>query len=112
MQSLVGGHHESNSPSPNNPYQVIGELGDYHTDMEAGSMFRGTSIAEGGTGKHTSCLRLFRPLIWVSARSQIDPSLAESLKRVERFRLEWESFVDGLIKEWKTLNVVSALLLT
>ena len=31
---------------------------------------------------------------------------------LERFKEEWESFVIGLIKEWKTLNVLSALLLT
>jgi hypothetical protein len=38
-------------------------------------------------------------------------TLVESIRRMERFRQEWEAFVDGLIKEWKTLNVVSALLL-
>ena len=31
---------------------------------------------------------------------------------LERFKEEWESFVIGLIKEWKTLNILSALLLT
>jgi hypothetical protein len=36
---------------------------------------------------------------------------AESIKRIERFRLEWENFIDGVVKEWKTLNVVSTLLL-
>lgn len=30
---------------------------------------------------------------------------------LERFIQEWEGFIDGLIKEWKTLNIVSALLL-
>ncbi|KAG8932248.1 hypothetical protein FRC01_014889 [Tulasnella sp. 417] len=29
-----------------------------------------------------------------------------------RFRNEWEDFVDNLLKEWKTFNVVSALLLS
>ncbi|KAG8902770.1 hypothetical protein FRB99_004132 [Tulasnella sp. 403] len=29
-----------------------------------------------------------------------------------RFRNEWEEFVDSLVKEWKTFNVVSALLLS
>jgi len=31
---------------------------------------------------------------------------------LERFKGEWEDFVIGLIKEWKTLNILSALLLT
>ena len=31
---------------------------------------------------------------------------------LERFKEEWEGFVIGLIKEWKTLNILSALLLT
>ncbi|PVF94317.1 hypothetical protein CPB86DRAFT_765975 [Serendipita vermifera] len=39
-------------------------------------------------------------------------TLVESIRRMERFRMEWEAFVDGLVKEWKTLNVVSALLLS
>ncbi|KAK7459552.1 hypothetical protein VKT23_009535 [Stygiomarasmius scandens] len=29
-----------------------------------------------------------------------------------RFKLSWEAFVDSLMREWKTLNVVSALLLS
>ena len=29
-----------------------------------------------------------------------------------RFRYEWEYFIDTLLKEWKTFNVVSALLLS
>ncbi len=28
-----------------------------------------------------------------------------------RFKEEWENFVNGLINEWKTLNILSALLL-
>ncbi|KAI0313576.1 hypothetical protein OF83DRAFT_1065264, partial [Amylostereum chailletii] len=35
----------------------------------------------------------------------VSPALA-------RFKQSWEDFVDSLIKEWKTLNVVSALLLS
>lgn len=31
---------------------------------------------------------------------------------LQRFKEEWENFVIGLIKEWKTLNILSALLLT
>ena len=33
-------------------------------------------------------------------------------RSLERFKTEWEHFVMGLIKEWKTLNILSALLLT
>lgn len=29
-----------------------------------------------------------------------------------RFKLSWEAFIDSLMREWKTLNVVSALLLS
>ncbi len=29
-----------------------------------------------------------------------------------RFKHSWEAFIDTLLREWKTLNVVSALLLT
>jgi hypothetical protein len=29
-----------------------------------------------------------------------------------RFKRSWEAFVDSVLREWKTLNVVSALLLT
>jgi hypothetical protein len=29
-----------------------------------------------------------------------------------RFKYSWEMFVDSLLREWKTLNVVSALLLS
>lgn len=35
----------------------------------------------------------------------VSPALA-------RFKFSWENFVDSLIREWKTLNVVSALLLS
>jgi hypothetical protein len=31
---------------------------------------------------------------------------------LERFKDEWENFVMGLLREWKTLNILSALLLT
>ncbi|KAI6103112.1 hypothetical protein EDD16DRAFT_1644336 [Pisolithus croceorrhizus] len=29
-----------------------------------------------------------------------------------RFKISWESFIDSLLREWKTLNIVSALLLS
>jgi hypothetical protein len=46
-----------------------------------------------------------------AAPAQMDPELKKSLAKLERFRIEWEGFIDGMVKEWKTLNVVSALLL-
>jgi hypothetical protein len=35
----------------------------------------------------------------------VSPALA-------RFKLSWEEFIDSLLKEWKTFNLVSALLLS
>ena len=43
------------------------------------------------------------PEDWVPPN--VSPSLA-------RFKLSWESFVASLVREWKTLNVLSALLLS
>ncbi|PPQ65082.1 hypothetical protein CVT24_003036 [Panaeolus cyanescens] len=43
------------------------------------------------------------------------PSMAYPDPQTPRFKSltsKWEKFVDGLIKEWKTLNIVSALLLS
>ncbi|KIM21075.1 hypothetical protein M408DRAFT_81007 [Serendipita vermifera MAFF 305830] len=38
--------------------------------------------------------------------------MKESFRKIQRFQTEWENFIDSMIKEWKTLNVVSALLLS
>jgi hypothetical protein len=43
------------------------------------------------------------PEEWVPPN--VSPALA-------RFKRSWESFVDSLVREWKTLNVLSALLLS
>ena len=43
------------------------------------------------------------PTEWNS--STVSPSLV-------RFKLSWEDFIDTVTREWKTLNVVSALLLS
>jgi hypothetical protein len=43
------------------------------------------------------------PEDWVAPN--VSPALA-------RFKRSWESFVDSLVREWKTLNVLSALLLS
>ena len=39
----------------------------------------------------------------------VPPNVSPSLAR---FKLYWESFVVSLVREWKTLNVLSALLLS
>ena len=39
----------------------------------------------------------------------VPPNVSPSLAR---FKLSWESFVASLVREWKTLNVLSALLLS
>jgi len=43
------------------------------------------------------------PEDWVPPN--VSPALA-------RFKGSWENFVDSLVREWKTLNVLSALLLS
>jgi hypothetical protein len=43
------------------------------------------------------------PEEWVPPN--VSPALA-------RFKRSWENFVDSLVREWKTLNVLSALLLS
>jgi hypothetical protein len=35
----------------------------------------------------------------------VSPALA-------RFKYSWEAFIDAILREWKTLNLVSALLLS
>lgn len=51
----------------------------------------------------TSRIVLPFPEDWVPPN--VSPALA-------RFKRSWESFVDSLVREWKTLNVLSALLLS
>jgi len=51
----------------------------------------------------TRTVRLPFPEEWVPPN--VSPALA-------RFKRSWEGFVDSLVREWKTLNVVSALLLS
>lgn len=43
------------------------------------------------------------PREWTPA--EVSPALI-------RFKHSWEDFVDGVMKEWKTMNLVSALLLS
>lgn len=43
------------------------------------------------------------PRVW--APPEVSPALS-------RFKVSWEEFVDSVMKEWKTLNLVSALLLS
>jgi len=46
---------------------------------------------------------------WPANHEWVTPNVSPALIR---FKGSWESFVDSVLKEWKTLNVVSALLLT
>jgi hypothetical protein len=39
----------------------------------------------------------------------VPPNVSPALAR---FKLSWENFVESLVREWKTLNVLSALLLS
>ncbi|CAE7099997.1 unnamed protein product [Rhizoctonia solani] len=46
---------------------------------------------------------------WPNEREWMTPIVSPSL---QRFKQSWDEFMDSLQKEWKTLNVVSALLLS
>jgi len=46
---------------------------------------------------------------WPADHEWVVPNVSPALIR---FKESWESFVESVLKEWKTLNVVSALLLT
>lgn len=46
---------------------------------------------------------------WDLTRDWAPPNVSPALAR---FKVSWEEFIDTLIQEWKTLNVVSALLLS
>ena len=46
---------------------------------------------------------------WPANHEWVVPNVSPALIR---FKESWESFVDSVLKEWKTLNVVSALLLS
>jgi hypothetical protein len=60
-------------------------------------------VGTASTQNLTSRIVLPFPEDWVTPN--VTPALA-------RFKGSWESFVDSLVREWKTLNVLSALLLT
>jgi hypothetical protein len=46
---------------------------------------------------------------WPADHEWVAPNVSPSLIR---FKESWESFVESVLKEWKTLNVLSALLMT
>jgi hypothetical protein len=118
-ESMSGDGRDSNSPSPNQrPLPLINMGIEDTSDLEAGSVFGGgsTLAGQGPSGTSPAYQRppfsyLGLTVILLAAHEQMTPELKESLMRLERFRIEWESFIDGMVKEWKTLNVVSALLL-
>jgi hypothetical protein len=61
------------------------------------------SVGAEGAQMSTTGMVLPFPEEWVPPN--VSPALA-------RFKRSWESFVDSLVREWKTLNVLSALLLS
>jgi hypothetical protein len=61
-----------------------------------------TEYVQGLQGR-TRTVGLPFPEEWVPPN--VSPALA-------RFKRSWEDFVDSLVREWKTLNVLSALLLS
>ena len=61
------------------------------------------SVGTASVQNLTSRIVLPFPEDWVPPN--VSPALA-------RFKRSWESFVDSLVREWKTLNVLSALLLS
>ncbi|KIJ33183.1 hypothetical protein M422DRAFT_35560, partial [Sphaerobolus stellatus SS14] len=46
---------------------------------------------------------------WPADHEWVSPNVSSSMIR---FKESWEGFIESVLKEWKTLNVVSALLLT
>jgi len=60
-------------------------------------------VGTASTQNLTSRIVLPFPEDWVTPN--VSPALA-------RFKGSWEGFVDSLVREWKTLNVLSALLLS
>lgn len=46
---------------------------------------------------------------WPADHEWVAPNVSPAMIR---FKESWESFIESVLKEWKTLNVVSALLLT
>jgi hypothetical protein len=46
---------------------------------------------------------------WVADHEWVAPNVSPAMIR---FKESWETFVESVLKEWKTMNVVSALLLT
>jgi hypothetical protein len=72
-------------------------VADGGTSMGTG-IASGTGVVLGATGQ-----LLPFPEDWTPPT--VSPALA-------RFKNSWEAFIDNLVREWKTLNIVSALLLS
>ncbi|KIK63945.1 hypothetical protein GYMLUDRAFT_40154 [Collybiopsis luxurians FD-317 M1] len=64
-----------------------------------------TSIAAAAASVVDLSLPLPLPEEWNANPTLVSPALV-------RFKFSWETFIDSLMREWKTLNVVSALLLS
>ncbi|GLB33212.1 hypothetical protein LshimejAT787_0100970 [Lyophyllum shimeji] len=102
-------------PSASEPVISIGtadstNLGRANTNTERSPATLSPTMAAGigltaHVGAAASATQLPLPLPDEWAIPQVSPALI-------RFKLSWEAFVDSLLREWKTLNVVSALLLS
>jgi hypothetical protein len=69
-----------------------------------GGTATGAGIAS-GTGVVMGAMGQILPFPEDWAPPTVSPALA-------RFKNSWEEFIDSLLREWKTLNIVSALLLS
>ncbi|KAF8075802.1 hypothetical protein FPV67DRAFT_1469317 [Lyophyllum atratum] len=79
---------------------------DYPPGTLSPTMAAGIGLtAHVGAAATASVQQLPLPLPDEWASPQVSPALI-------RFKLSWEAFIDSLLREWKTLNVVSALLLS
>ncbi|EIW81741.1 hypothetical protein CONPUDRAFT_136535 [Coniophora puteana RWD-64-598 SS2] len=106
--------HAHHSPSP--PPRLLGQglVGSPRASLARGLGIGATSapasLAAGNDDAHeeggaTDEWALPFPEEWVSGAADVPPSIV-------RFKRSWEEFIDSLLREWKTLNLVSALLLS
>jgi hypothetical protein len=68
-------------------------------------MIDASAINEGSDGQVVSNMPSVLPFPEDWNPSTVSPALA-------RFKYSWELLIDSLLREWKTLNLVSALLLS
>ncbi|KIM20571.1 hypothetical protein M408DRAFT_130048 [Serendipita vermifera MAFF 305830] len=96
-EPLLSDGQNSNSPSPNRRPLAL-HTDDDQSDNEAASFYDEASTLAGHG--------------FEALPRRLSPEMKESFRKIQRFQTEWENFIDSMVKEWKTLNVVSALLLS